>query len=652
MNRAALPVQREDGVTILDSILDFIAAGKSPTLADLGGSAVVAAEWVRLKNAPMLDVLVELAAEDSTGLLPPLLPQAFSDNMDAASLREGLDLLLTFPELIKQTSQELKKILHHRVEQRRNANGALIAAYCLEGLFRLALTGAITRHRAIALLSEVDADEPTLFAPHAAKLAGAAYHIWREQDLADTLERLLTDPDAEEEASFELGLIWLSRALEKSELTSALEQLESARVHLVRCIQLSEDRDDARAYRCVIDLIRELARGSRPGEITSLTNELERTIRRRGVWLYRPELREWLRPRLDRDLQWLRLARSAQVVAGALNRDSWLNAYEIMDHVLSVYDAERTIGTAQGWTALVSPSIESAFLRHKGLLAHLDDLISDPSWLTVQKETAVCLRKQIAARARDGAEPSAGDNNRDPLLTSVVGQEEVPLPVNIQAQLETALNDRRMVTDWTGDSVVQRIFATLTEGLVLCDHYGEEVRADFDDLLLHVILFCRSRLDASAKELGQRGAYRFRADAKESDLQTDLWQFLAGNFLKADVRTEVPGIAAGRTDVYVSLGGYRFVLELKKEMTDSSPDHLRKHLLQSAAYQATNVRLGFLGVLDLTRQSGPPPHLEENFWLEQYIPPAASQPRYIVVFRVPGLLARPSSLTRTKPRLQ
>lgn len=56
----------------------------------------------------------------------------------------------------------------------------------------------------------------------------------------------------------------------------------------------------------------------------------------------------WLAPRIDREIAWVDLARGAQKAAQDLSRPSWLNAAATMVHLLTVYDAERTISGSLG----------------------------------------------------------------------------------------------------------------------------------------------------------------------------------------------------------------------------------------------------------------------------------------------------------------
>ena len=179
-----------------------------------------------------------------------------------------------------------------------------------------------------------------------------------------------------------------------------------------------------------------------------------------------------------------------------------------------------------------------------------------------------------------------------------------------------------------------------------CAYYRGETKIEFDNLLLQIIGFCKDRLDASRKERGERGRYLYDSSATEWQLQSDLREFLQGNCPWADVRSEVEGIGAGRCDLIVSCGDLRrYIIELKREFHDCYHEGLQSYLKQSIAYQATNIPLGFLGVLDLTTRSAPPPHLATNIWVESS-ESRIGDTRYAVVFRIPGNLVLPSSFSK------
>lgn len=112
----------------------------------------------------------------------------------------------------------------------------------------------------------------------------------------------------------------------------------------------------------------------------------------------------------------------------------------------------------------------------------------------------------------------------------------------------------------------------------------------------------------------------------------------------AEVLPEVRGVATGRTDLYISLDGPAFVTELKKHEGEFSPEAANRYRAQATSYLAANVRLGFLGVLELVDRTGPVPSIEECIWHSAYIPEGGALARHLIVFRVPGRLRSPSAL--------
>jgi hypothetical protein len=224
----------------------------------------------------------------------------------------------------------------------------------------------------------------------------------------------------------------------------------------------------------------------------------------------------------------------------------------------------------------------------------------------------------------------------------------------IFAQIKTAIRRLELDVATSGNSavamqfdhpIIGKIFESIEEALADSDHYREDTKQKFRALLLQVLNFCRDRLDAGRKQMGQRGKYLFLPSATEWDLQADLREWLTGNLNVGEVLTEVSGISSGRADVFVTFGGTRFVIELKKEDGTASRESLRAYLGQTVAYQVTNVRLGFLGVLDLTQSTAPASHLDTNVWVEKVQVPTENVLRHVVVFTVPGNLQVPSSLS-------
>ncbi|WP_215766399.1 hypothetical protein [Gluconobacter cerinus] len=635
-------------MTVIDAISSCLAQGEVLTLEHVGGADRLEAERDALLQAPFLDVLVTMtvtAPETDQTILDALLTDGFAAAPSPTVLRDAAHLLIEAPHLRDRLARALTPILVAKVADRSDPRTDLMAAYALEALFRLALVDAVNRHRLLALLTEIDGTPSELFAAHAAKLLGAAFTQWGGDDLIEALERLL--PAAEAEAAFELGLITLGDGLEQASMPDILRRLEAAQLRFRQATRADEDRADAVAYDAIIDIIRGFWNKTGAADLHATLSRLERAIADRQALLQAGSLPLWLAPRADREITWVRLARGARRAVDDLSRPSWLNAAATLNAVLAVYDAERTVEASPGLSLLMRPRIEAAFVRERGLAEHLDQLLLEPEVYRIEACLAAQLRTSVQRRSEETeASRKAEENASYPLLTSVLhgfpGADR--LPQTAAAALESALGQQTDQAKRFANPVINQLFRDLTTAVTSCTDYQGETKDGFDALLSQILMFCADRQDAGRKQLGPRTDYLRADDAKEGDLQSDLREFVKGNLTTAEVLTEVEGIATGRSDIYVGLGGVRFISELKRHFGAVDREVAKTYFGQAGAYQATNVRLGFLGILELAKRPGPPPTIADCLWHVDYIPEGSTLARHIIVFRVPGMLKTPSSL--------
>jgi len=146
--------------------------------------------------------------------------------------------------------------------------------------------------------------------------------------------------------------------------------------------------------------------------------------------------------------------------------------------------------------------------------------------------------------------------------------------------------------------------------------------------------------------MGNRGRckYLFDPNAVECELADDLKDFLDSGILYGKVHSEIRDIGGGRVDIHVNFLGYRFIAELKREFNDISRESIRnKYEAQAVTYQATNINLEFLEVLDLTPKTNGLPNIQSNVWLYT-IPPQkeGDLEKNIVVICIPGNKTSPS----------
>lgn len=637
-------------MSALDLLEARLAEGKPVTIDDLGGVDGILADADRLQSAPFLDVLADMigaAPSTEAALLHDFLVGGFALASDPQSFRDAIDQLVRSATLRASIAQSVVAIFTRRIRERGSGREALIAAYALEGLFRLALEGVVTRHRPLLELAEVAPDVPGPFAQHVAKIGGAAFHVWGDDELLTMLHRLLGNEEAEGEAAFELGLAHLARAFDGDDMATILAGLSTARLLFEQAREVDDDRSDARAYRSAIDLVLGFAANRSAAEMQEALTDLVTAARDRAAVLRAGRLAPWLAPRQDADLEWFELARTVQRAADDLSRPSWINAATTMDRILAIYDASCTIAHGEGLRTMLRPRIEAAFLRERGLAAHLDDLLREGHWPDPQRMIAQNLRVGLDEAYRTGAKSGkVGENEQYPLLARIlpVGTPTEQIPSDMARLLEAGLASHAAHDRVLANPVLQRVLASLRVELAQSHEYTGEVQQAFDAVLQQILMFCSDRQNAEIRDLGARGAYLRERDPGEADLQSDLRDFLKGNLIGAEVLSEVRGIAIGRTDLYISLGGPAFVIELKKHEGPFTPEAANRYRGQATAYQATNVRLGFLGALELVDRTGPVPSIEDCLWHSAYVPEGSSLARHLVVFRVPGRLKSPSGL--------
>lgn len=634
----------------LDLLEARLAESQPITFGDLGGVDEILADADRLYAAPFLDVLTDMiiAAPPIEGArLHDFLVDGFNAARDPQSFRDAIDQLIRNATLRAAIGQAVGAVLTRRIKELATEREMLIASYALEGLFRLALEGDVSRHRPLLELAEVAPDAPGLFVQHAAKIGGAAFHVWGDDDLLAILHQLLDNEEAGGEAAFELGLAHLARALDGKDMTNILAGLDAARLFFQQASEADDDRSDARAYRSAIDLVLGFAANRSAADMQATLNELVKAARERSAELRIGYVAPWLAPRQDVDLEWLELARTVQRTADDLARPSWINASATMDRILAIYDASCSIAHGDGLQSVLRPRVEASFLRERGLAAHLDDLLIEDQWPDAQRKIAQDLRARLDEAYRAGAElGKAGENEQYPLLARILhnGTLTEQIPPDMAQALEAGLASHVAQVGKLANPVLQRVLASLRDKLSTSSEYTGDIQRTFDTVLQQILIFCSDRQNAEIRDLGARGAYLRAQDPSEGDLQSDLRDFLKGNLVGAEVLSEVRGIATGRTDLYISLGGPAFVIELKKHEGTFSPEAANSYLAQATSYQAANVRLGFLGALELVNRLGPAPSIEECIWHSAYVPAGSSLARHLIVFRVPGRLKYPSAL--------
>ena len=447
--------------------------------------------------------------------------------------------------------------------------------------------------------------------------------------------------------------------------------------------QTDEDRVDARLMATAVEVLTkqlpEFGGISSADEVSvdalaRLAKELMLTLQERRLGY--AGLDNWRGARLDAEVAWAGLARDVAATASALTRRSWYAASRTLTDVLAAYQATRCAQVLSsvdvaGLQAILAPRITQGIGRNAALITHLEDhvrslesaagdrtghqtsqAISDNAELSVARQLLEAVRAQYIASGRDNPKSrsavEAAAYDQFPLLTSLLpgtglaGLVETNLGELIA--IEEALAEQATQTIISTDSLVlSEVFVDCQHKLTGCRDYRGEVKQAFDQLLVLLLRFMHFRAQRSRSRPGTE--YLFRPDALENELAYDVERFLAGSEIGYQVHTEVRDIGGGRVDVAAFFAGFTLVCELKREHNDVSVDGQRQHLLQAAAYQDSDVELGFLLVLDLRVRTGPPPHLRANVQIVELNDEALGGSRNVAMLVVPGNRRSPSAVS-------
>ncbi|QYF86956.1 hypothetical protein [Brevundimonas sp. PAMC22021] len=164
------------------------------------------------------------------------------------------------------------------------------------------------------------------------------------------------------------------------------------------------------------------------------------------------------------------------------------------------------------------------------------------------------------------------------------------------------------------------------------------MQAKFDRLLLSLVRFVKLRIDGD----GARFPYLRRvvegSPPGEVELQHDLWEFLTTSEYPEAERKQV---SAGRVDIWIPQGPFRFVIEVKRLLGQWVEPTLQPLLRQTTAYQQTDVRLGVLAILDLSDRPSGIPHFDQCFEVRDRSGHGGDV-RTALILRVPGNRRTPS----------
>jgi hypothetical protein len=683
--------------------------GRPPShdaLASLGGWGRVAAEAAAMANSAVLPQLVTLTLRDAanagnrTGAYTDAVravTAAVTATESPAIFADSLEMLVSSPATLKVAGPLLATSLEGIVDAFRklrspSPRAARRAADALEALTRLNLAGVGSSYVLLAILDRFDAPLPRPVGTAVIRAVGTAVDQWPHAAGLASVVRLVAgiDPPKGEarpgadphviasDAAWVLAGIELVSALRASDLSTMTKYLVASAAYLKTGCDTYE-REDARVLLSVVEVLLGLLQesGVSPTVEALAMPHLDPealdalAVRVRRINVASIGLNHWYGdPKTAALLAWKRLADDLRRLRVEFARNSFYKAEIVVDDLLQIYMGSRSVTVvcrgedADGLQMLVQPVIESGFARTAGLLSNLEDHtnalerqvaeVADDrrGALTEQLEASRAVLAAARAHALGGTDQGKGDGGTaatplpPPLdrLVPIGSAAATELPALSKAaliDLACAVNDAA-VGRHSLNLVESSVYSAIRTALVASPDYHGEPASAVDDVLRLIIRFVTTRSNAQSDLYG----YLFDPDANEDAIHSDLHNYLASSELGSITEIEVQHVGGGRIDLRIKFDGFAIHIEMKVDSTKVSIADKTAYLKQSAAYQGTDIRIGFLIALrhKAFDASGPPPHLSALIGHTEFDIDDDPTPRHIITVQIPGSRTKPSQM--------
>lgn len=508
--------------------------------------------------------------------------------------------------------------------------------------------------RLSAFIAECAVDDEPAFLAHAARIAGLLHAENPSDALVEFLQDLLDVADAADEASFELGMERVGRAIQAASGHDALARLREARSRFDASAAGREARADARVLSLAIGLLDDFFE-ERVGGWTERLEELRREAFAYAA--YSAEEGDFLNGAKAAEVSaWASLAVRLGSLAPSLDEPAWWNATDIIENeLLAVYSANRTVFRRSddgGLEWLVRPRIEGYYTRHRGQLYALRGWLKAKGASELGAAAAELIARTDAALGRGDDPDPRGAAAGSPTVAAVFEQGQTPYEVREKFLREVLVDVNYVEFKQVTPPIMEAVLTVLHafEGLPYIDI--PNVRAIVRAVVFKTLLFLEGRLDPSPG-VDPTVDYLFVRDGEpnplEKSLQQDFMRFM--RTAKLGTVDEIRGIAAGRADVAHHLDGIRFITEIKREEEDASFENLiASYGAQTTLYQNTNIPIGILLVLDLTTREGLSGHFRTLYRTEVGDLLRDGTTRGVLMVKVPARRVDPSTATAEATR--
>lgn len=520
----------------------------------------------------------------------------------------------------------------------------------LKGALALARNDARRLTRLEADLVDTELDDDPRYIAHAARVAGILSAKSGNPALAQFLVTMTEINGAEDQVRFELGLLSLQRAIEASDTHTVIDNLRMAMSHFDRAASLRESRYDARLFKNTIDLLLGFHERAIPTAFAETVASLEQDAFAYTEYSLAGRPNSILGAIASQIAALVSLSRNLVALIERAAEDVWLDAINVIErHLLVAYEANRSVfagASAHGVDCVIRPEFEARVFGNRDHLKHLTAwfrLHSDKFDADLTRDLKEAIERVY--RGDESFPPDAGSTHPlDPaLLERVRATDEA---ASNQLLDEVAGNTATLIKDRTSISVIQMLERVNAGLSVVPDYNRPKAHSDFNTLVFSLGTFLEQKLDSSVEQ-DRFSAYLFRHGDNlpvEKDLQQDFLRH--GKSSALPIQDEVKGVAGGRADIRYDNGRHRLTIEVKRECKDASFDRLLElYGDQTLMYQTTNLKLGIMLVLDLSKHHVTTAHMDT--WYETRVGNLMKDGTQwgVLIVKVPGRRGTPSAAT-------
>jgi hypothetical protein len=640
-------------------LIEVVKSGRDWQLKDIGGITKLAPAARTLGRTPMMPELLHplvLGWSDAKAVDRDAHKRVLHDLLEVATtdfiLLEAVDILEHHRPLPDNGDEFCFMVFLAKAASGDHSLSDLARGAALDGAFRWAGDNRRWQLRLLDFFLGLAADDDAEFLRRAAKIVGVAFSHWRDKELVEVLRKLAQLEAVLPEAAFELGMAALAEAMDRADSNTAATAFREARDWFGES-GVSERHPEASLYLDGLDLLLNFHSGASSPSFGTVSARVQQHAFELRAWSG-DSGPPWLGARQAEAACWSALASAVAGLTDSLDEPSWWEPATVIEvGLLSVYSAGRSILRRDqhgGVEAMVRPRIRASLAAQAGQAHQVRMWLqrnATHEWATEACDLIAQIDAFIGQSGSPENPPEAASERTS--LAAIIARSNIPEEQRTFLFGVVANAMFLQLANLTGAEadVIERC---CKEAQGHTDYSANTNGARlFDTVLLSLVRFIFNRLELTKRD-DPTGAYLFERDdgslPHEDELQQDFFRWVTTYAAGSDL--EPTNIASGRADIRLRSGPERLVVEVKREETDCSFDALFKsYAAQTTDYQNVSIRLGVLLVLDLaTPNREGTPHLTSLFEMRHVRRCGESQPRLILIVKVPGRRKRPSDLTK------